>query len=254
MQAIILAGGLGTRFRPLTLKTPKAMIPVMGKPYLEYQLHYLKSYNITDVVLCVGYLGEKIRNHFGDGLSRGMSITYSFEERPLGTGGALKNAENHLDDCFYLIYGDSFIPIDYFSLKRHFTEIDKTVLMVVYDNREDTWVLNNVSLDKRGMVTQYQKDSANATLHYVDAGVLVLKKEVLESVFSVSEVSLEQEVFPHYIAREECAGFVTTERFYDIGTPDRLRIFESYVNQYCNERVHRKGAKHAKFWKGLTIL
>jgi NDP-sugar pyrophosphorylase family protein len=108
MQAVILAGGLGTRFRPLILKTPKPMIPVMGEPYLEYQLQYLKNYSITDILLCVGYLGETIQRHFGDGRSRDMRIAYSFEEPPLGTGGALKNAEVHLDDCFYLIYGDSF--------------------------------------------------------------------------------------------------------------------------------------------------
>ncbi len=236
MQAVILAGGLGTRFRPLTLKTPKPMIPVMGKPYLEYQLHYLKSYNISEVVLCVGYLGDKIQKHFGDGQSRGMNITYSFEESPLGTGGALKNAENRLDDCFYLIYGDSFLPIDYFSLERHFTEVDKTVLMVLYDNREDTYVQNNVSLDNGGMVTHYEKDSGNPTLHYVDAGVLVLKKEILDSMPPERVVSFEQEIFPNCIAREECAGFVTTQRFYDIGTPDRLRMFEGYLKQHTVER------------------
>ncbi len=96
MQAVILAGGLGTRFRPLTLKTPKPMIPVIGKPYLEYQLQYLKSYDITNILLCVGYLGEEIENYFGDGQSREMCINYSFENKPLGTGGALKNAKNYL--------------------------------------------------------------------------------------------------------------------------------------------------------------
>jgi len=90
MQAVILAGGLGTRFRPLTLKTPKPMIPVMGKPYLEYQLKYLKSYDITNILLCVGYLGEMIQSHFGDGQARDMSIRYSFE-KPLGTGGAVRH-------------------------------------------------------------------------------------------------------------------------------------------------------------------
>ncbi len=77
MQAVILSGGLGTRFRPLTLETPKPMIPVMGRPYLEYQLQYLKSYNITNILLCVGYLGEKIQSHFGNGQSRSMTINYS---------------------------------------------------------------------------------------------------------------------------------------------------------------------------------
>ncbi len=229
MQAVILAGGLGTRFRPLTLKTPKPMIPVMGKPYLECQLQYLKSYNITDILLCVGYLGEKIQSHFGDGQSMDMNITYSFEEKPLGTGGALKNAENHLDDCFHLIYGDSFLPINYSSIERRFYEVDKTILMVLYDNKEDTSVPNNVSLDNRSMVTQYDKETRNCFLKYVDAGVMALKKEILDSMPPEKEVSLEQEIFPNYIARQECAGFVTRERFYDIGTPERLKQFETYL-------------------------
>ncbi|MBZ0108288.1 MAG: nucleotidyltransferase family protein [Candidatus Scalindua rubra] len=231
MQAVILAGGLGTRFRPITLETPKPMIPVMGKPYLEYQLQYLKGFNITDILLCVGYLGEKIQNCFADGRSMGMSITYSFEKSPLGTGGALKNAENYLEDCFYLIYGDSFLPVNYSSLETHFVGVDKTVLMVLYDNSEDTSVPNNVSLDKRGMVTKYEKDTRNSFLKYVDAGVLVLKKEILKLITSEQVVSLEEEFFPDLIERQECAGFVTSERFYDIGTPERLKRFEAYLKK-----------------------
>lgn len=235
MQAVILAGGLGTRFRPLTLKTPKPMIPVLGKPYLEYQLQYLKRYNITDIILCVGYLGEMIQSHFGDGQSRDMSIRYSFEKNPLGTGGALKNAGNYLEDCFYLIYGDSFLPINYSSLESHFLEIDKAVLMVLYDNRDDTSVPNNVSLEKGGLVTKYEKETSNRFLQYVDAGVLVLKKKIIDSIPPETNGSLEQEILPNYIDRQECAGFVTHERFYDIGTPERLKRFEKYLKKQNQE-------------------
>ncbi len=236
MQAVILAGGLGTRFRPLTLKTPKPMIPVIGKPYLEYQLQYLKSYDITNILLCVGYLGEEIENYFGDGQSREMCISYSFENKPLGTGGALKNAENYLEDCFFLIYGDSFLPINYSSAEKRFVEVDKAVLMVLYDNREDTSVPNNVSIDNRGMVTQYEKESVNGSLHYVDAGVLILKKIILNAVPSDEKISLEQEIIPGFIARHECSGFVTQERFYDIGTPERLEHFETYLKENSPQR------------------
>ncbi len=231
MQAVILAGGLGTRFRPLTLKTPKSMISIMGKPYLEYQLQYLKSYNITNILLCVGYLGESIQSHFGDGQPWGVRIKYSFEENPLGTGGALKNAGHLLDDRFFLIYGDSYLPTDYLSIEKKFTDIDKMVLMVLYDNREYTSVPNNVSLNKEGIVTHYEKDSDNRILQYVDAGVLALKKEVLDIVPSDQTVSLENKVLPDLIARQECAGFVTQERFYDIGTPERLKLFETYLKK-----------------------
>lgn len=231
MQAVILAGGLGMRVRPLTLKTPKAMIPIMGKPYLEYQLQFIKNYNITNILLCVGYLGEKIQSYFGDGQPWGVRIKYYFEENPLGTGGALRNARHLLDDCFFLIYGDSYLPIDYLSIEKKFLEIDKTVLMVLYDNQEDTSVPNNVSLNREGVVTHYEKDPHNRILQYVDAGVLALKKDILDMLPSDREVSLEKDIFPNLIARQECAGFVTQQRFYDIGTPERLKAFEDYVNK-----------------------
>ncbi len=231
MQAVILAGGIGTRFRPLTLKTPKSMIHVMGRPYLEYQIEYLKRYNITNILLCIGYLGENIQSHFGDGQLWGVRIKYSFEDSPLGTGGALKKASNHLEDSFILIYGDSYLPINYSSIEKHFLEIDKMLLMVLYDNVEDTSVPNNVSLNEQGIVTHYEKDSRNSMLQYVDAGVLALKKDILDLLPSGREASLEKEIFPGLIARQECAGFVTRERFYDIGTPERLKAFEDYVNK-----------------------
>ncbi len=229
MQAVILAGGLGTRFRPLTLKIPKPMIPVMGKPYLEYQLQYLKSNDITNILLCVGYLGEDIQNYFGNGQSWSININYSFEKKPLGTGGALKNAMGKLDDCFFLIYGDSFLPINYNSLEECFNKADKSLLIALYGNQDDTTVPNNVSLNEDGIITQYKKNSSSSMLKYVDAGVLVLKRDILKLITSVKVVSLEEEIFPDLIDRQECAGFVTQERFYDIGTPERLKRFESYL-------------------------
>lgn len=231
IQAVILAGGLGTRFRPLTLKTPKSMIHVMGRPYLEYQIEYLKRNNITNILMCVGYLGENIQSHFGDGQPWGVRIKYSFEDSPIGTGGTLKRASNHLEDSFILIYGDSYLPINYSSIEKHFLEIDKMLLMVLYDNQEDTSVPNNVSLNRDGIVTHYEKDSDNRILQYVDTGVLVLKKGILDFVPPERPVSLEKEIFPDLIERQECAGFVTRERFYDIGTPERLKTFEDYINK-----------------------
>ncbi len=101
--------------------------------------------------------------------------------------------------------------------------------MVLYDNRDDTSVPNNVLIEKGGLVTKYEKDTSNSFLHYVDAGVLTLKKEILNTVPADENFSLEQEILPGFIAKRECAGFVTHERFYDIGTPERLKCFESYL-------------------------
>ena len=113
MQTIILAGGLGTRLRPLTNTIPKPMIHINGKPYLEYQIEYLKRFNLIDILILVGYLGESIESYFGDGKHFGVNITYSYEKEPLGTAGGIKNAEENItENEFLLLYGDSFLPIN----------------------------------------------------------------------------------------------------------------------------------------------
>jgi NDP-sugar pyrophosphorylase family protein len=174
-------------------------------------------------------LGEKIRDYFGDGRSWGVRIEYSFEENPLGTGGALKNAKHHLGNRFFLIYGDSFLPIDYLSIEKYFSNADKMLLMMLYDNREDTAVPNNIALNEKGIVTYYEKNSNISALEYVDAGVLAMKKDVLDTFPSNRVISLENDVFPGLIPLQECAGLVTQQRFYDIGTPERLKCFEAYI-------------------------
>src|ERR1051325_9126184 len=111
MQVVILAGGLGTRLWPLTKTGPKPMVPVAGLPYLEHQVRLFEKQSIRDVVMLTGYLGEQIEEYFGDGARWGMSIAYSREQQPLGTGGALREARHLLAETFVLIYGDSYLPI-----------------------------------------------------------------------------------------------------------------------------------------------
>src|SRR3990172_13138339 len=112
MQAVILAGGLGTRLRPITETIPKAMAPVRGRPFLEYQLDVLAGNGIDNVIICLGYLGHMIEDHFGDGRRFGVSIRYGYERgRLLGTAGAIKNVEGQLKDAFFVLYGDSYLVV-----------------------------------------------------------------------------------------------------------------------------------------------
>ena len=221
MQAVILAGGKGERLMPLTKDIPKPMVLIHNKPYLEYQIEFLKKQGIVDIVLLVGYLKEKIMNYFEDGKKFGVKIKYSIEKELLGTGGALKNAEKLLKEVFLVIYGDSFLPINLTEVKDVFESSHKKGLLVVYNNREFTSVKNNVSLDDKNNVVVYHKNSQKK-LQYVEAGILMLKKEVLKLIPHNMKVSLEQEVFPHLIKKKEMIGFITEQRFYDIGTKERL--------------------------------
>ena len=232
MQAVILAGGLGTRLRPLTEEIPKVMVSINGKPFLLYLLQLLKGQGVNDVVLCTGYLGQQVRNFFGNGKSLGVSLRYSEEkEKLLGTGGALKQAQDLLDDYFLVINGDTYLPVNYRDVERTFLKHNKKAIMVVYDNQEDTGVKNNVALDNDLMVARYDKKSPGSGLEYVEAGVLVLQREALSLIPETGPVSLEKGLYPALIQQREMATYVTRQRFYDIGTPKQQRVFEEFLQR-----------------------
>ena len=224
MQAVILAGGLGTRLWPLTKTVPKPMVPVGGAPYLEHQLRLLGQQSITDIVLLTGYLGKQIEEHFGDGRDFGLSIAYSRETTPLGTGGAIRAAQRLLAESFLVIYGDSYLPIEYAQVLETLDQSAASGVVTVYDNQHaDTGVTNNIAIDQQGWITKYAKDQPHdPELKYVEAGVLALKSEIV-SDFPAGKLSLEQEIFPGLIAKGRLRSFVTEQRFYDIGTPQRLQ-------------------------------
>jgi len=202
------------------------MAPVAGLPYLEHQLRLLARQHIRDILLLTGYLGEQIEEYFSNGGSMGLRISYAREPAPLGTGGALREARHLLEDTFLLIYGDSYLPIQYADAMDRLASTGAEGLVVVYDNRlADTSVKNNIELDDRGYVTRYEKDSPDR-LSYVEAGVLAFRRSVVEWMPSEGMVSLEKQVFPKLIAADRLAALVTTQRFYDIGTPERLAAIE----------------------------
>ncbi len=226
MQVVLLAGGLGSRLRPLTESVPKPMVEVAGRPFLEYIVEHLAAQGFTRMLFLVGYLGEKVRDHFGDGSRFGVSIEYSWEPAPLGTGGAIRNALDQLDDKFLLLFADSFLPIDYRPLALALTEGRSLGIMAVYDNRRaDTGVVNNVAMGAEGYVVRYEKGNSAAGLQYVEAGVLGFRREVFEAFPAGRIVSMEQAVYPGLIAQRQLLGYITEKRFFDIGTPERLREF-----------------------------
>ncbi len=231
MQAVVLAGGLGTRLKPFTEKLPKVMVPVNGKPFLFHLLRMLKDRGIDNVVLCTGYLGGMVRDFFGDGAMLSMRIQYSEEkEKLLGTGGALKQAQSLLQRYFMVMNGDTYLPLNYRDVERAFIRSDKQALMVVYDNNEDTGVKSNVTLDGK-LVSRYDKQGGDPHLRYVEAGVLVLSREVLELIPEGQAISLERSIYPILIARKQMAAYVTAQRFYDIGTPEQWQVFENYLQK-----------------------
>ena len=136
MQVVIIAGGLGTRLRSLTLNQPKSMIRILGKPFIEYQFDLLTKGSVTDVVLCLGYQSQQIADYRGDGRKFGVNLKYSFEGKPLDTAGAIKLAEPLLDEYFFTLYGDSYVLIDFKDMLSVWQQKKSLGVMSVYQNHD----------------------------------------------------------------------------------------------------------------------
>ncbi len=229
MQAVILVGGLGTRLSPLTETVPKPMVPVAGKPFLEHEIGLLKRSGISDFVLCVGYLGEKVVAHFGDGSNFGVRVRYSFDgPRLLGPAGALKNAEPLLGDVFFVTYGDAYLRTDYRSLMKTLVDSGGLAVMAVYENhtrygRSDVVV-------REGHVVRYDKRGKGADMQWVNFGVSALRREALE-VVPPGKACGEEEFYGALIRRGQLLAFPVRERFYEIGTPAALKEFERFISR-----------------------
>jgi NDP-sugar pyrophosphorylase family protein len=234
-QVLILAGGLGTRLRPLTEKCPKPMVPVLGEPFLHWQMMDLKEQGYTDIVLLVSYLGEQVQKHFGDGSAWGLSLTYVFENSPMGTGGAIRHAistlQDDLEDEFIILNGDSFLRAPLDDLAGFFDEARFEAVVTTYDNVIPTPVPNNLKV-KNQIVIAYEKGAGREVgFECVDSGIYIVKK----SVFLSNEVENLQipfqleDVLRSMISKRSYGAFPVASRFYDIGTPERLREFEVFV-------------------------
>lgn len=229
MQLAILAGGLGTRLGPLTASTPKSLVTVLGKPFLEHQIDLLRGAGVKRLVLCIGHYGEQIVERFGDGSAYGMEIAYSQEgETLLGTGGALKKAGELLDDAFMMMWGDSYLLLDYAAIWRAFQAQDLPAMMVVFRNQNQR-VPSNVVV-QGGKVAVYDKWAEDPDKVYIDEGLTCLRKEVLQRVPSGESFAVEQ-VFRDLAAEGKLAAYETDQPFYEIGSPEGIAELETILSR-----------------------
>ena len=234
MQIVVLAGGRGTRLFPLTKDTPKSLIPILGKPFIEYQLELFKSYGIDDVVLCVGYLADKIMKHLGDGGHFGLRIRYSVEKEPLGTAGALKRAQDLLDEEFLLTYGDSYLQVDYADVLKYLKARDRLGVMVVYKNF-DRFDRSNVVVEQ-GFVKAYDKSRKEPGMVYIDYGLSALRKEALSIIPRDTVMDLEC-FYEALINTRQLLAYEATKRFFEIGSPAGLSDFEDFASHALLEVI-----------------
>jgi NDP-sugar pyrophosphorylase family protein len=227
MQCLILAGGLATRLRPITKNIPKGMLPVNGKPFIEYQIKLLKKFKITEIVLCIGHKGEMIENHFKDGSELGVNIQYSREESLLGTGGAIRNAFDLLEEKFIILYGDAYLNVDYQKIIKYSEEIDSKALLTIYNN-ENKFDKSNVKFIDNKFVL-YDKDKPDSDMKYIDYGMSILSKSIIDKYIPLNEVYDLADCYNQLSIKKELAGFEVNERFYEIGSFSGLKEFKKFI-------------------------
>lgn len=245
MQAVIMAGGKGTRLASVTKNIPKPMVPIEGKPLLEYQIENLKENGVQNIILIIGHLGDVIKDYFGDGTEFGIHISYYVEEIPLGTAGALAKIKDRLENTFFLIFGDLFININYNRFLKFHQEKKALITLFAHPNSHP-YDSDIVITDNNDRVTgwSYKKDIRTEDYkNLVNAGLYVLEKEVVDSICQIQmtkgedKVDLEKELIIPLISQSPVFAYHSTEYVKDIGTPDRLtKVTADYIHGVCEKR------------------
>ncbi|MFL5829854.1 MAG: sugar phosphate nucleotidyltransferase [Solirubrobacteraceae bacterium] len=224
----ILAGGLGTRLGDQAERVPKALIEVAGAPFIFHQLTLLRSYGARRIVVCIGHLGEQIEQTVGDGGELGLDVSYSHDgPAPVGTAGAIRQALPDLGEFFLVLYGDTFLRIDYRAVQRAFESAGLPALMTVLRN-QGRWDTSNTNF-AAGRVITHDKRHPTPDMHWIDYGLGVMSAAAMRGVRP--EASDLSDVYGELARRGELAGFEATERFYEIGTPGALAETDAFLRE-----------------------
>jgi len=229
LSVAILAGGLATRLRPVSDRVPKSLVEVAGRPFVRWQLDLLREQGVEEVVLCLGHLGEQVEAEVGDGAAHGLRVRYSRDgARPLGTGGALRQALPLLGDPFFVLYGDSYLPVDFGAVWRSFREAGRPALMTVLHNL-GRWDRSN-ALYRDGRVVEYDRQTPRPELEHVDFGLGVLSARVLADRPAGTAFDLA-EVYRTLSLAGELAGHEVHQRFYEIGSHRGLEETAAFLRE-----------------------
>ena len=239
MKAVILVGGEATRLRPLTCNIPKIMIPVLNRPFFEHVAGYLKKHNIIDIVLAVGKSPEQIQDYLGDGSKFGVRLTYSIENLPLGTAGAVKNAERFLDDSFIVLNGDIFTDIDLSAMMRLHRK-SKAIASLALTPVDDPTIYGVVETDSEGRVRRFiEKPSRDrVTTNMINAGIYILEPDILKRIVPHAFSMFERNVFPPLLEEGQVVyGYPFQDYWIDIGTPDKyLKLHHDLLRRHVGNK------------------
>ncbi len=213
--------------RPFTATMPKCLLPIQGKPFIDYQLDLLKTGGIRKIVLCIGYLGEMVRAHLPDGANRGLHIEYAWDSVDSGgTAGALKNAETLLDPTFFLTWGDSYVRVDHSAMFAAHCAGGVIATMGVHRN-QNAYDSSNVEI-RGNKVVRYAKGSPELGFEHIDAGLSVLERTALDEIPSKQDLALDP-FFSSWAASGRLGAYPVEQRFYETGSWTGLRDFEKFI-------------------------
>jgi NDP-sugar pyrophosphorylase family protein len=227
LPIVILAGGLATRLGELSKSIPKSLIQIKGEPFIFHQMRLLKKNEAKNILICLGHMGEKIEEVLGDGKAFGLNIRYSYDgPELLGTGGAIANALPLLPDFFMILYGDSYLDVNYRAVAKAYLYSGKQGLMTIYKNN-NCFDKSNVCYIN-GKIKLYDKNISDVNMEYVDYGILCLTKEVFKNNakkrFDLAEILTDLSI------KKELAGYEIKERFYEIGSRNGIEDLELYLS------------------------
>ena len=225
MQAVIMAGGYGTRLRPLTNELPKPMVPIIDKPIIHYIINTLKKYGITDIIVTLGYKPERIIDYLGDGSDFGVSVRYSVENVPLGTAGGVKQIAEMIDGTFIVISGDALTNIDLNSMLKFHMSHGKLITMAVKE-MDDVSGFGVVRCDDNGNVTSFIEKPKHSLDKLVNTGIYIIEKNVLDDI-PEGKYDFARELFPEMMGN--LSAYRMRGYWSDIGTLSSYYLTNNYV-------------------------
>ena len=226
-QIVILAGGLGSRLGKLTIKTPKALIKINKKPFIDYQLKYLSNQGFKNVLICVGYLGYKIKKYVGNGKKFKLNIKFSTENsKLLGTAGCIRKAKSLLDENFFIIYGDTFLPVNFKNIQKNFKKKNSNAMITILKNNNN---LDKSNVYLNGNKILYKKNSKLKKMNYVEYGASIFNKKLFlqKKYKKYNDLS---DLFNVLSKKSKLDYLIVKKRFYEIGSVIGLKETKKYLS------------------------
>lgn len=236
---LILAGGLGTRLNSINPALPKSMVAVCGRPFIAHQLQLLKGQGVTKVILCVGHNAQPLIDFVGDGKQFGLTVEYSCDDESpalepsattlLGTGGALLKASRLVGSPFAVLYGDSWLEVEFAPIIEAFEHLNKPALVTVYRN-ENRYIPSNLKVEGQ-LVTAYNKEQPSTDMVHVDFGLSIFSKQAFAAFAAQRSFDLAS-LITSLIAARQLACYEVSQRFYEVGTPQALKELEEHLLEH----------------------